>query len=146
MGSGMFDLERFVEAQNKDKMYEQALAEIRAGSKETHWIWYVLPQLKILARSSMDRTYGLSGLAEAKVYMQHPVLRERLLEICQAFYELEENDPMRVLGDVDAYKMRSCCTLFRAAAPECEVFDAIIEKYCMGMPCEETLEFLGNEV
>ncbi|KIR03188.1 hypothetical protein P261_02003 [Lachnospiraceae bacterium TWA4] len=138
----MYNLQRFIDAQNNGHAYETALREIKNGSKNTHWIWYVFPQHVALGRSSMNAKYGITCAKEARAYIENEILRERLLEISEALYALPTNDPVSVLGSVDALKVRSCCTLFRAVAPEYEIFDKLIEKYCRGIPCADTLELL----
>ncbi len=109
-----FDLERFVAAQAA--VYDTALAELRRGRKTTHWIWYVLPQLRGLGRSGRARHFGLSGLAEARAYLAHPLLGPRLHECVAALLTLPDTTAVAVLGEVDALKLRSCLTLFEAAA------------------------------
>ena len=104
-----FDIERFVRAQGSGT-YEQALAEIRAGRKRSHWIWFVFPQARGLGRSPMAERYGISSRAELDEYVNHPLLRARLTEISHALLALPESDPIAVLGDIDALKVRSSMT------------------------------------
>lgn len=142
-----YNVERFIEAQNVSGYgsYRQALSEIKAGRKESHWIWYIFPQHIGLGRSDMNEKYGIKCFAEAKAYYANDTLRSRLLEICTALYELDTDDPVAVFGIPDAYKMRSCCTLFQAVAPECEIFGKILDKYCQGEGCSRTIELLREE-
>ena len=114
-----FDLQRFVDAQAS--AYAQALAELRAGHKHTHWIWYVLPQLQGLGSSAMARRYAIASLAEARAYLAHPLLGARLRE-CVAALNAHRGrlGAVQILGDVDAVKCRSCLTLFEAAAASAE--------------------------
>jgi len=144
---GEYNVERFIEAQNAPGYgsYKQALSEIKAGRKESHWIWYIFPQHIALGKSSMNNLYGIKCLDEAKEYYNNDVLRGRLIEICTALYELSTDDPVAVLGIPDAYKMKSCCTLFKAVDPECEIFGKLLEKYCQGEECARTLELLAEE-
>ncbi len=128
---GDVDLERFVRAQDGG-VYDGALRELRAGAKRGHWMWFVFPQVAGLGRSSTAQHYALSGLAEARAYLAHPVLGPRLVECAQALLELSGRDPVRVLGSVDALKLRSSMTLFEAAAPDERVFGEVLERYYDG--------------
>jgi uncharacterized protein (DUF1810 family) len=122
----MPDLERFVAAQ--EGSYPAALAELRRGRKESHWMWWIFPQLAALGRSGTAKAYGIADLAEAEAYLAHPVLGPRLVEAAQAMLLHKGQAPEAVLGGIDALKLRSCATLFAAvpgAAPEFrEVLDA----------------------
>ncbi len=113
-------LNRFLDAQNASFAgYAAALAEIRAGGKRSHWIWYVFPQLAGLGQSPAAETYGIHGRAEANAYLQHPVLRGRLLEISTAVLDqLQRGVPLATLmgSDIDALKLVSSMTLFNLAA------------------------------
>ena len=137
-----FDLSRFVQAQHG--CYDQALAELRSGRKRTHWIWYILPQLRELGRSAMAREYGIQGLDEAVAYLAHPVLGPRLLACVQALLTHRDRAATEILGDVDAMKFRSCLTLFHAAAPEVPCFADALRVFYRGMPDSETLRVLGG--
>src|SRR3712207_4434085 len=97
-----YDLQRFVDAQAQT--YDQALAELRAGRKRTHWMWFVLPQLAGLGRSAMAQRFGITGLGEARAYLAHPVLGRRLVETARTLTALDTADPVEVFGDVDAQK------------------------------------------
>ena len=136
-------LKRFFDAQERD--YEQALREIRSGRKQSHWIWYIFPQLKELGYSSTAKYYGIQDLAEAKAYLAEPTLRARLVEITGALLALPENDPRRVMGHPDDLKLRSSMTLFAEADPDCPVFRQVLEKYFQGRPDPLTLELLNKE-
>jgi len=139
-GSDPFHLERFVLAQDKD--YAQALAELQAGRKTTHWIWYVLPQLRTLGKSSRALFYGITSNAEARAYLAHPVLGPRLRECVAAMNALATSDPVAVLGPVDAAKFRSCLTLFLAVAPTERTFDTALRKFYGGEADARTLALL----
>ena len=139
-----FDLSRFVQAQ--DGRYDQALAELRTGRKRTHWIWYVLPQLRELGRSATAREYGIQGLDEAVAYLAHPVLGPRLLACVQALLMHREHSATEILGEIDAMKCRSCLTLFHAAAPEVHCFADALRVFYQGMPDVETLRLLASAV
>src|SRR6476659_512567 len=116
MTDDAFDLDRFVRAQNSAGTYAAALGELRAGAKRGHWMWFVLPQVAGLGHSATAREYAVSGLAEARAYLRHPVLGPRLLECAEALAALGTSDPVQVLGPVDAAKLRSSMTLFERAA------------------------------
>ena len=135
------DLERFVEAQAND--YPRALAELRAGRKLTHWMWYVLPQLRGLGASAMSTFYGIGSLAEARAYLAHPVLGARLRECVAAMNALDGSDAVQVLGAVDAAKFRSCLTLFNRADPTDAAFVTALDKFFAGVPDERSLALLA---
>ena len=135
-----YDLSRFLKAQAVD--YETALAEIRAGRKRSHWIWYIFPQLKGLGFSPMAEHYGIDGIGEAEAYMKDPVLSARLVEISEALLTLQSSNPRAVMGSPDDMKLRSCMTLFHAAAPEVPVFPKVLKKYFGGCGDERTLRML----
>jgi uncharacterized protein (DUF1810 family) len=136
--SDPFDLERFVQAQD-DGTYDQALAELRAGAKRSHWMWFVFPQVAGLGRSSTAQHYAVSGLPEAQAYLAHPVLGPRLVECAQALLELGTTDAAGVLGPVDAVKLRSSMTLFERAEPEAAVFGEVLDRFFDGERDEATL-------
>ena len=134
-----FDLARFVDAQDAGGAYDSALAELRAGSKRGHWIWFVLPQVAGLGRSPTSQFFGVHGLAEARAYVAHPVLGPRLLAAARALADLPGADPVAVLGSIDAVKLRSSMTLFEAADPDEPVYGAVLEKYFGGERDPSTL-------
>ena len=140
--SDPFNLERFVEAQGAT--YSQALAELKAGRKRGHWIWYILPQLAVLGRSGMARHYGLSGVEEARAYLQHPLLGERLRECCRALLAVEGRSAHEMLGSPDDLKLRSCVTLFAQVDTPGSVFEQVLEKYYEGEPDPLTLAHLTS--
>ena len=139
---GTRDLSRFLMAQASS--YDSALAELRAGRKQSHWIWYVFPQLAGLGRSAASEYYGLSGMAEAVAYLAHPVLGARLRESVTAMLAHASLSADRILGDVDAMKFRSCLTLFNAAAPGEPLFAAALDTFFGGVPDQRTLQLLGD--
>ena len=138
-----YNLGRFHDAQRYD--YATALAEIRAGRKKNHWIWYIFPQLRGLGRSWMSDQYGIDGIGEAQAYWADDVLRGRLTEITEALLAIGGNDPVRVMGRPDDMKLRSCMTLFRQAAPECPLFQQVLDKYYDGQPDRKTLDMLKGK-
>src|SRR4051794_718607 len=132
--SDPFDLQRFVDAQDAGGTYDAALAELRAGHKRGHWMWFVFPQLAGLGRSAMAQRYAISGPAEARAYLAHPVLGPRLLDCARAVTELDTGDPVAVLGGVDAQKLQSSMTLFAAVAPGEPIFAQVLDKLFAGVP------------
>ena len=135
-----FDLNRFGEAQADD--YARALAEVRAGRKRTHWMWYVFPQLDGLGSSPTARHFAVKGLDEARAYLAHPVLGPRLVECAELAAAVEHGSAAQVFGYPDDLKLRSSMTLFARAAPENPVFAAVLDRYFDGEPDPRTLELL----
>ena len=133
-------LEKFHKAQEKD--YKTALREIQNGRKDSHWMWYIFPQLKGLGRSGMADYYGISNINEAKQYLADPVLGPRLLEISSALLEIDTNDAEKVMGYPDHLKLKSCMTLFAAADPHNEIFQKVLQKYYNGEKDQKTLWLL----
>jgi uncharacterized protein (DUF1810 family) len=137
-----FGLQRFVAAQD-DGSYEQALRELRAGHKRSHWIWFVFPQVAGLGSSPPAEFFGISGLGEARAYLAHPILGPRLLECARTLAGLADSDPVRVMGSgIDAVKLRSSMTLFARAAPGEEVFADVLNRYFEGELDPMTLNLL----
>lgn len=133
--SDAFDLDRFVTAQDRGGTYAAALAELRAGRKRSHWMWFVFPQIAGLGRSGMAEHFAISGLDEARAYLDHPVLGPRLRECAGALTGLPDTDPLHVLGQVDAMKLRSSMTLFARAASDPDtrrLFHSVLEQYYAG--------------
>ncbi len=138
-----FHLSRFAKAQEHD--YPLALAEIKRGHKRSHWIWYIFPQLRGLGFSEMSEYYGINGLGEARAYLAGPVLGGRLIEISQALLAHAGKDVEDILGFIDAVKVRSCMTLFDAAADDPDnVFARVLDVFYGGARCEKTLSMLGR--
>ena len=136
-----YDLQRFHKAQNFD--YPVALGEIKNGCKESHWMWYIFPQLKELGYSSTAKYYGLTK-DEAKAYINDEILKFRLMEISQVLLELKSNDATEIFGYPDDLKLKSSMTLFSEIAPEIEVFDKVLEKFFSGKKDNKTLEWLKS--
>lgn len=136
-------LERFTTAQAPS--YGAALAEVRAGRKRSHWMWYMFPQLRGLGRSEMAHRYGIVGLAEAEAYLAHPVLGARLREITQALLDQPSRDPRHVFGSPDDMKLRSSMTLFEraGAADRDTVFTKVLEEFYDGERDAATLSLLN---
>jgi uncharacterized protein (DUF1810 family) len=138
------DLTRFVQAQDGSGTYEQALAELRRGRKAGHWMWFVFPQIAGLGSSPTTVRYAIASLDEARAYLAHPVLGPRLLESVHALLNLEGNDPVAVLGGIDARKLRSSMTLFNRAGPQEPWFKAVLDRYYDGVEDEATASILGG--
>lgn len=115
MATDPYDLQRFLDAQ--EHSHASALAELRAGRKRTHWMWYILPQLRGLGHSEMAWRYGISGLSEAEAYLNHPLLGPRLIGCVEAALTHKATSPVAIFGDIDARKFHSCVTLFAAVSP-----------------------------
>jgi uncharacterized protein (DUF1810 family) len=124
------DLERFVTAQAG--VWDTALAELRAGRKRTHWMWFVFPQIAGLGSSPTAQRYALRGLDEARAYLAHPVLGPRLREASRAVLDVEGRSAEQILGHPDDLKLRSSMTLFARAADDPAVFEAVLERYYDG--------------
>lgn len=133
-------LARFVEAQAK--IYETALAEIRAGAKRSHWMWFVFPQLRGLGHSPTAHYYGIASLSEARAYLDHPVLGPHYLDCVKALQALAGSDPVAVFGSVDAMKLRSSLTLFEAAH-YCDLFAEALDRWFDGERDASTLHLLA---
>lgn len=139
----MHDLERFHEAQAAS--HDIALAELRAGSKQSHWMWFVFPQLRGLGRSPTALHFGIADLDEARAYLGDPVLAGRLAECTRAILAHADRSAEAILGPVDALKLRSSATLFRAAdkGEVGKLMQAVIDRFFGGHPCPRTLAALG---
>ena len=137
-----YDLARFVRAQADD--YARALAELRAGRKRSHWMWYVFPQFDGLGFSAMSRRYSIKSAAEARAYLDHPVLGPRLVACFEAALAIEGRSALEIFGAPDDIKLRSCATLFEAVAPAGSVFGRLIDKYFDGQRDDVTLRLLHD--
>jgi uncharacterized protein (DUF1810 family) len=135
------DLERFVQAQAG--VYDAACAELAAGAKRTHWMWFVFPQLRGLGRSATALHYGLQDAAEAAAYWAHPVLGPRLRHCCELLMAVPGRSAHDIFGSPDDLKLRSCLTLFDAVVPGEPLFGAVLRKYCGGRRDDATLRLLG---
>lgn len=135
------DLGRFVRAQEAD--YDRALSEIRNGRKRTHWMWYIFPQIEGLAFSSTSKYYAIKSIAEAKAYLDHPILGPRLTACAEAVVAVEGRSANEIFGSPDDLKLRSCATLFACVSPPGSVFDRLLAKYYRGERDGRTLQLLG---
>jgi uncharacterized protein (DUF1810 family) len=136
-----YDLNRFIEAQ--DTNYDDALSELRAGRKRSHWMWYVLPQLSGLGHSAMSYRYGIRSGEEARAYLNHPVLGRRLHDCVEAILAIEGRSAFEILGSPDDLKLRSSATLFAHVLPRGSVFEEILDKYYSSERDPKTVELLG---
>ena len=127
-----FELQRFVDAQDADGTYATAVSELRNGRKQSHWIWFIFPQIVGLGRSSTAQYYAISGLPEARAYLAHPILGPRLVQCARILTELPGTDAVKVLGSVDAQKLRSSMTLFAQTTPPEHVFQDVLNQYFAG--------------
>jgi len=137
------DLERFVSAQAP--VWRQAIAELRAARKESHWMWFVFPQLRGLGTSTMAERYGIASRAEATAYLAHPVLGPRLVEATEAMLAAPRTlSALAILGPPDDVKFRSSMTLFAAIAPSGSPFAPALDRYFGGVRDPATLAMLGD--
>jgi uncharacterized protein (DUF1810 family) len=141
--SDSYRLERFVAAQDRGGTYERAVAELRGGAKVSHWMWFVFPQVAGLGFSAMSREYAISGLEEARAYLQHPVLGPRLRECARVVADAEGRTAEEIFGSVDVMKLHSSMTLFAAADPGEPVFAEVLAKFFGGTRDDATLTRLG---
>ncbi len=132
-----FNLERFIDAQSP--VYEQARRELEAGRKESHWMWFIFPQLAGLGQSAMSIRFSIASLDEAIAYLAHPILGPRLKECARLALHAEGRTARDIFGSIDEMKFRSCMTLFDRAAPDEDLFQRCLEKYFSGEPDPATL-------
>ncbi len=135
-----FDLDRFVAAQ--ESVYGTALAELKGGRKRSHWMWFIFPQIDGLGTSPTARHFAIKSQAEARQYLQHPVLGARLLECAQATLRIEGQSALAVFGYPDDMKLKSSMTLFSSVANPNSVFDRVLEKFFKGKGDTQTIELL----
>lgn len=138
-----FNIERFIEAQNTSNTYRQALAEMQQGHKQTHWIWFIFPQLKGFGHSAYSQYYGLADTDEARTYLAHPLLNERLRTITKAVLQHDNMDVKRVMGSsIDAVKLKSSMTLFDVVCPN-DIFEEVLKTFYGGERDSLTLNKIG---
>jgi uncharacterized protein (DUF1810 family) len=134
-----YHLERFVQAQ--EPIFEQVLSELQAGTKMSHWMWFIFPQVRGLGMSPTSMEYAISGLDEARAYLQHPVLGPRLKECTRLVLLVKDRPAAKIFGSPDDLKFRSCMTLFSQVLPN-DVFSKALQKYFQGLPDCLTLDRL----
>ena len=132
-----FNLKRFVEAQAR--VYDQARRELEAGRKQSHWMWFIFPQIAGLGQSATSIRFAIASMDEAKAYLAHPVLGPRLKECARLTLDVEGRTARDIFGPVDEMKFRSSMTLFARAAPKEDVFQRCLDKYFAGGPDPATL-------
>ncbi len=137
-----FDLDRFVKAQQNT--YDRALSELIAGRKQTHWMWFIFPQIQGLGRSDTARFYAVSGRLEAEAYLAHPVLGPRLKECTQAMLDHPTLTAHDILGSPDDLKFRSSMTLFAAVADQNALFQTALRQFYNGAQDRETLSVISG--
>ena len=143
-GVGMndpFNLNRFRDAQAA--VIDTVMAELRAGYKKSHWMWFVFPQLAVLGHSATAKHYGIADLEEARAYLADPILGPRLIACATCMLAIEGNSLSGILGSPDDLKFVSCMTLFGVADPRQPVFQACLDKYCDGAMDQVTTNYLG---
>ena len=133
-----YHLQRFVAAQDAGGTYDHAAAELRAGRKTSHWMWFIFPQIAGLGYSPVSRTYAITSLDEARAYLAHPVLGARLIDCAAILTGLAGRTAEQIFGEVDAMKLRSSITLFIHAAPREPVFRQVLDQYFGGEPDSAT--------
>jgi uncharacterized protein (DUF1810 family) len=127
-----YDLERFLAAQDARGTYASAVAELRAGRKTGHWMWFVFPQIAGLGLSETSRRYAISSIDEARAYLAHPILGKRIEECARTLTELTGESARDIFGPVDATKLRSSMTPFARAAPGNALFQDVLDRYFDG--------------
>lgn len=135
-----FNLDRFLKVQAP--VFAQVVSELKQDSKQTHWMWFIFPQLAGLGHSSTAQHYAIKNLAEAKAYWQHPILGRRLLEVAEILQASQQHNAVKIFGNIDAQKLKSSLTLFSAAAPEEKIFSHLLEKFFNGEKCSFTLKHI----
>ena len=135
--SDPYDLQRFLDAQAP--VYDQALAELRAGRKTSHWMWFVFPQLKGLGRSETAKFYAISGAAEAEAYLEHPILGKRLRDCVETLLTLPHLSANEIFDSPDDLKLHSSLTLFAQVAEAGSVFQRLLQQLFRGEPDPKTL-------
>jgi uncharacterized protein (DUF1810 family) len=138
---GKGNLQRFIDAQQSD--YAIASAEIKNGRKQSHWMWYIFPQIKGLGFSATSKFYAISNIIEAVEYLGHPVLGSRLVEISNQLLQLDGNDAYKIFGSPDDLKLKSSMTLFATLPKTDKVFQLVLDKFFNGTKDNKTLQILG---
>jgi uncharacterized protein (DUF1810 family) len=138
--SDLFRLERFVLAQ--DPVFKRVLAELEAGTKMSHWMWFIFPQIRGLGRSPISIEYAISSCDEARAYLQHPILGPRLKHCTGLVLQVEGRSALDIFGEPDDMKFRSSMTLFAQVSTDDDIFERALQEYFNGMPDRLTLERL----
>ena len=136
-------LQRFIDAQQSD--YETALSEIKRGRKQSHWMWYIFPQIQGLGFSTTSKLYAIKNLKEAQAYLNHPLLGKRLKEITDALINLPSNDAHEIFGSPDDVKLKSSMTLFASLPDADSIFESALKKFFKGEKDAKTLSIIKDE-
>jgi len=136
-------LQRFIDAQQSD--YETALSEIKRGRKQSHWMWYIFPQIQGLGFSATSKLYAIKNLKEAQAYLNHPLLGKRLKEITDALINLPTNDAHEIFGSPDDVKLKSSMTLFASLPDADPIFESALKKFFKGEKDAKTLSIIKDE-
>ena len=141
----IYDLQRqrFIRAQ--EHSYSTALGEIQNGRKESHWMWYIFPQLLGLGKSVTAKYYAIHGIEHARAYLEDELLGTRLIEVSQVLLDSPSGNAVEIFGSTDSMKLQSCMTLFHAAKPGDSVFQKVLVRFFGGFPDQRTLGLIGNE-
>lgn len=142
MNQDKYNLKRFIEAQ--DNVYPIALRELKEGRKQSHWMWYIFPQLKNLGHSPISKFYGISGIEEASAYLKESVLCQRIREVSMTILNLPTNDAVEVFGWIDSRKLKSSMTLFDLVSPN-DIFARVLDKYFNGQRDNHTIRGLNRD-
>ena len=134
-------MNKFIKAQ--EAVYGKVLSELRAGHKQTHWMWFIFPQIDGLGRSPTALHYAVKNIKEAQQYLNHPVLGARLMQCTEIMLDLDNTSALAVFGKIDAMKFKSSMTLFMLAADSDSVFEKVLDKYFNGERDSKTLEILN---
>lgn len=139
-----YNLERFITAHNRD--YDIACNELKQGKKLSHWMWYIFPQIKGLGKSSTSEYYGIQSLDEAKAYINHPILSNNMIKVCQVLLSLESNNPTEIFGRPDDMKLKSSMTLFSLAADDNRIFVRVLDKFYNGKLDNRTIRIVEKNM
>lgn len=137
------NLKRFIEAQEAN--YQIALSEIKNGRKQSHWMWYIFPQIHGLGFSETSKFYAIKNIQEAEEFLMHPILGERLIEMCNKLLELKSKDANKIFGSPDDLKLKSSMTLFSSLHNSNPVFQSVLEKFFNGTKDNKTLQIISEE-
>ena len=135
-------LDRFLKAQ--ENTFHIAMEELKRGKKQSHWMWFIFPQLRGLGMSDMAHIYGISGLAEAIAYLEHPTLSGKLQELCGALLQHRDKSAREIFGNTDAMKLKSSMTLFALTSEEYTIFDEILDIFFAGKMDKRTVEMINK--
>lgn len=139
-----YNLERFVNRQKES--YDIAYKELSQGMKQSHWMWWIFPQIIGLGMTSISKEYSIKSIEEARAFLEHPYLEQNIREICKVLLNIESNDANYVMGYPDDLKLCSSMTLFIEADPEEKVFQKVLDKFFNGRKDSRTLEILKNQI